>query len=628
MLDLIRRKTKSPYIQGTILIIILVFVFWLPRAGRNGSQNSVATIDDDAISYKEFQQTYDRIISQYRDQFGGSLPKGLIKTLKIKEQVVNQLIGQHLVRRAALESGLDVSKDEIRNTIQKMEAFRTNGSFDIKRYKQILSASRMSVSDFESSIRSDILNRKITDHLSRFAKISEAEISDMFNYEYGEVKLEYAVFDAAKYDKAVTVTDKSLTAFFNEKKDNYKTPPQVRLKYLIFPFDQSAVNISDKAVEEYYQSHRDKYEQPEQRRARHILIRSSETDCKDTIDKKHRQIEDILKKVRAGEDFAKLAKKYSEDGTASRGGDLGYFARGQMIKPFENAVFTLKKGEISDVIKTRFGFHIIKLESIQPARTVPLTEARAGILAALRSEEAKNNAFNLANKAYEGIILAGNMDKYAKANKVTVQETDFFSRQHPPEQLAAYNTFLNTAFSLKNGELSSLIESDKGYGIIYVENMKNPKIPPLNDVKERVEKDFIADQAKKMTHAAAEKMLTGLKGGSSFDDAAGKARVAVKETGFFSRTTRSQAGLPSAVIEEGLQLSAKKPYPKEITADGSRFYVYRFKEKRMPAKELFAEKTDGLKKQILQNRQKQLFADWIAFLRQNAEITINQQFLQ
>ncbi len=631
MLDLLRRKAQSTTIQITILIIVLVFVFWGVGTNRGNRANTVASVNGEPISLQEYQKAYEQTITQFRQQFGGTLPEGLIETFGIKQQVLNRLIQQRLIDEGARDVGLTVSQEEVRNTILKMGAFQTNGVFDMKRYEDILASSRIGQADFEAGIRSDLLKKKIIAHLSRFAHVPAAELKASFLSENEEVKVEYVSFAAENFKKKVKPSEEQLTVFFDKHKDEYMTAPQVKLKYITFPYQDVKVDsqFSAEDIERYYQQHRDRYIIPEKRRARHILIRTGESDSEESIAAKRKTMEEILKKARAGDDFATLAKEFSEDpGSAAQGGDLGFFTRGQMVKPFEDAAFALKKGEVSDIVRTPFGFHIIKLEAIQPAQTTSIDKARGEIIDALRQQKRKSEAAQLAQQAYESIILAGSLENYAREADATVRETGFFSQAAPPKELADMPALVSTAFTLKKGELSSLIETADGYAIIYVEDVKKPEVPPFAEVRKRVEQNFIAQRARELAEETAAQMLGELKDGSNFQAAAQKHDAQVKESAFFSRANQTAAGLPAGVVDKTFGLTAERPYPAAPVASGANFYVFRFAGKRQPPQALFAEKKPELRETLLKEKQSELVAAWVDFLKSRAKITINQEFFQ
>ena len=636
MLGLFRRKAQSPTFQITILIIILVFIFWGVGSNNDGKrQDAVATVNGETITFRDYQKQYDQTVNGLRDQFGGSIPSGLLDQLNIKQQVVDKLIQSALLRQGAAKIGLYVSDQELQNAIKAMEAFKNNGIFDVNQYEQILAGSRLTVSQFEEGMRYDLLTSKVLDHLGRFGHVSPAALKDIFNYQYQGIKLDYVTVTADAYKDKVEKTDAKVAAFFDENKAKYQTDPQVKIKYLLFPLktyaDQSAP--SDDEIATYYQKNTDKYSMPERRQARHILIKVAATDSAEQKTAKNKKIGEIAAKIKAGKDFASLAKEYSEDTSAQQGGDLGFFGRGQMVKPFEDAVFAMKEGQVSDIVQTPFGLHLIKLEKIEAAKVQSLDEVKAGIAAQLAAETGKNKAFQAANEAYEQIIGAGSLAKYAetKANgpdKGTIISSELFTQQNPPKDLQAMPEVVNATFALNKGELSSIIETSQGYAIVLVDDKIPPAQQELAAVRAKVEADFVAAESVKLAKAAADGLLAKVKKGTSLSEEAKRMALELQTTPSLSRANSSAAKLPAQIVQDSLGLSAKNPVLDKVATDNNTFYVVAFNSSQEPDQKLFAEKKGELEKSLSQERKNDLLTAWLESLRKNAEITTNPQLLE
>ncbi|NOX26164.1 MAG: hypothetical protein GXP59_08665, partial [Deltaproteobacteria bacterium] len=535
MLDYFRKKARSPVLQATILVIIVVFIFWGVGRNSSNSRTTIATVNGTNIEYQDYRKEYDKTMSQLRDQFGGAIPKGLLATMDIKHQVLSRVIQRTLLRQGALDAGLYVSDQELEKAIEKMPAFQRNGTFNMKWYKSILANSRLTVSKFEDGTRYDLLAAKVRGHLARFSQVSPGELQALFTYNYTPVKFTYIAFNSRNYTSKVKAGDNKLAAFFAKNKANYQTAAKRKIKYLYFAFkDQKAATPSSTAIKNYYADNIKKYTTPERREASHILIRSKSSDTAAQVATELKKIKAILAKARAGANFAALARKYSEDSLASRGGELGFFSRGQLVKPFEDAAFSLPVGGISGVVKTRFGFHIIKMDKIEAAQTKSLAEVRPAIIAELKGTKAKSLAFKAANDAYEQIIMAGSLNKYAAANtkaKSKIITTAFFAQQTPPKQIKAMPMLTNTAFKLKKDELSSIIETGQGYAIAYILDIRPPVQQKLREVKAKVRQHFIAQESVKIARQAAGNFLTALKkGGTSFRKLAAKTGLKVQTT--------------------------------------------------------------------------------------------------
>ncbi len=641
MLGLLRRKAQSPFIQATVLIIALVFIFWGVGTNNQGANTSIAKVNEESITYQQYQQAYNRTVNQLTDKFGGNLPKGLLESMNIKDQVLNQLINSVLLRQAAVEMGLQVSKGEITDAVREMEAFKTNGFFDMAQYEAILSASRMTPAIFEESMQADLLTGKAMDHIKRFAKTIPAAVRERLKFENEEINIEYVVFNPDSYKESIEVTDEALRAYYEENKGQYRTDPQIRLKYLSFPFDQNKeTDVPDEKIKRYYQQNIQSYIVPEKRSARHILIKAEEDEGAERLAEKRQRAEDILAKAKAeGADFAELAKEFSEGPSAPGGGDIGFFSRGQMVPPFENAVFAMQEGDVSEVVQTRFGFHIIKLDRIELERVKPLDEVKEDIVEAISKQEASAAAWKTANKAYEGIILAGSLDNYAAQVKATVHETDFFERRTPPpgSSLMRDASFLNAAFSLKKGELSSLVETGVGYAIIYAVDSKESETASFETVQEEVKKDFINSRSQELAAEAAEALLAAVASRQAADEATWVAELEkldhakLQETGFVSRSdagkVASKKQIPVAIINKGFELSEEKPYPAAPELSGRRSYVFRYKERRDADEAVLAEKEAEFTDQMQKKEKAALVNAWIESLRQQAEITVEREYL-
>jgi len=630
MLGLFRRKAQSPTIQATIVIIILVFIFWgVGRQDTGKSLNAVATVNGESITLKDYQKQYDQTVSGLRDQLGGAIPSGLLDQLNIKKQVLDKLIQSALLRQGAAKVGLYVSDQELQNAIKEMEAFKNVGVFDVRQYEQLLAGSRMTVSQFEEGMRYDLLSAKVLDHLGRFGHLSPATLKDLFTYQYRGIKLDTIAFAADSFKEKVEKDDAKVTAFFNENKAKYQSDPQVKIKSLQFSLAdfKEGATPTDEEVGKYYQANLARYSLPERRQARHILIKSKADAPAEEKAANRKRIEEIAAKIKAGEEFATLAKELSEDSSAKQGGDLGLFGRGQMVKPFEDAVFAMKEGQVSDIVETPFGLHLIKLDKIEAEKVQPLEEVKGAISDQLAADSAKSKAFETANSAYEEIILAGSLAKYAEAKGSAILTSELFTQKTPPQELATLPEVVNAAFTLNKGELSSIIETAQGYAIILVDDKLPPAEQELVAVRATVEEDFVAAESVKLAKVAAEGVLAKVKGGGKLSEEAKAAGVAVQSTPFISRADSSAAKLPGQIVQEALGLSEQNPVLDQVATDNTTFYVIAFNASQEPDQQLFEEKKGELEAKLAGERKNDLVAAWLDSLRQGATITTNEQLL-
>lgn len=621
MLDLLRRKAQSPTLQATVIAIIIVFVFWGVGSNQGPGKNAVATVNGEAITYQEYQTALDRTVEQYREQLGGNLPADLLESLNIKQQVLNDMLQRTLLEQGGREMGIHVSKIEVQNQIKGMAAFQNNGFFDNSRYREVLKGSRLTPTKFENSIRQDILTSKVSARLKSFQQSVPEEFEDRFLYQNMERRIQYTSFAGADFSDKVEVNQDELATYFNDNNATYKTNPQLKLKYLAFLFadEMAAATVSPDDIAAYYERHKAEYELPEKRRARHILLKTAESN-----EEIRQQMTDILKRARDGEDFTALAKEVSEGPSAKDGGYLGFVKKGDMVKPFEDALFSLKQGEISEITQTSFGYHIIYLEMIQPARTKGVQEMSGVIRARLQRQAAMDNGFARASDTYEKIILAGSLAKFTEMSKTPVQETAFFSRKQPVQELAEEPGVVQAAFNLKKGELSSLIESPEGYWVLFVEDTMEPQVPELNTVKEEVEKDFIRDQAEKLAKEAARALLAEIQNGADLNATAREKGKQLTTSSWYSRNSNKDKNLPPDVITASFDLSISQPWPEETVNGGDRYYVFTFLEEQKPEEGKSAKAKKEFKTRFNREKEQELLTSWLDYMTKRSEIIVNK----
>lgn len=624
MLNILRKRAQSTVIQAMVLLIAVVFIFWGVGTNLNNNRNSVAVVNGEEIPVQDFQRAYDQAVENYRQQFGGQIPPGLLEGLNLKAQVVGQLIQAELFRQGAEAMGLAISKEETRREIRKMQAFQENGHFDLGRYKEVLSQNRLTPTSFEGGLRNDILIRRVVDEVGSFAVLPESEILQWLEFSEQEVNLGVRAITSSDFEDKVEVKESELAAWFEQHKAEYTSEPKIRLRYLMFDFDKDIgqVQVTDEALKARYAAELSRYTVPEQRHARHILIKVTEQADQQTVEKKKKLAEDIMNRARSGEDFAELAKQYSEGPTKDRGGDLGFFGRGQMVKAFDEAVFSMQPGAVSAPVRTSFGFHVIKLEEVRPAKTRSYDEVKDGLAQAMKKEEVKGLTFKKASEAYEGIMRAGSLSKYGEQSGATIAETEYFSRSQPPSGILADPAFLQAVFGLGKGELSSLIELKSGYAIAFVEDVREPAVPELAEVRERVVQDYRREKAVDLARtASAAELETAAKQGSLTG-------AGVKESGFVKRTSPPSDILPAEVIRDAFSLAPARRFPEQPVGVGGIFYLYEIRDRRLNVDAISEEKKKQLEEQLLASVRNRVVGDWLAGLREKAEVWTNNTLLQ
>lgn len=628
MLEFLRRNAQSVFFQAIVVIIIFAFVFWGGSSMMN-SRESAIKVNKEEVSFQEVDKAYNQAYSRLADQFGGQLPKGLAETLGVKKQVINQLVQDSLLRQGAKKMGVVVSANEIQEEIQTMVQFQQDGGFSMDRYKSILASNRLSPAKFEKSIKRDLLAQKTITDIGKFISTpTEFEINNLYTLENETVSVEFIKASPLDYIKNVKPSDEQLLSWFEINKDNYLSEPQLKIRYLSFSYDviSDKITIDDTDVEKYYQTNIANYQTPETRDASHILLKADSSDDDTTHSEKQKKAQEVLKLVEDGGDFAELAIKYSEGPSGPTGGVLGFFSKGQMVPEFDQAVFSLQAGDTTKVVKTAFGYHIIKLREIKPAITKSLEEVKPLITATLSQKQVKPLAFQLANQAYEGIIGAGSLDNFAKENSGTqIVETDFFTRSAPPENLKTDKQFIDKAFTLNKGELSSLIETDAGYSIIFSLDIKDPVAPALANVKENVKEDYAIEQSAILAQEATQKLIDSINADKNFQSASSEAGFTPQSSGFFTKAKPNEdSEFPAALIAQAFRLTTEQPTPTEPAIVGDDYYVFYLTERKAPEGEMTDEEKSGYKDTLKRLKQQQILSAWIKNQEQDTVVTIHK----
>ena len=629
MLQFLRKKAQSFLIQAIVVMIALVFIFWGVGANLMNKREAAIVVNGEEISFQQFQQAYDQAYSRLAQQFGGTVPKGLADSLNIKQQVINQLVQGVLLRQGGREMGLMVSGAEIQNEVEGMVQFQENGSFNLERYNLILASNRLSPTKYEESLRYDLLANKTIGSISDFAlPASDYEVEDLYNLEKEEVSVSFATVSPSTYIADIEVQESELEAWYQEAGKRYQTAEMVQLTYLPFTYEESSgkVIIEEADIKGYYDQHLTEYQIPEKRHARHILFKATEGDSDDINQQQRLKAEEILDLARNGEDFATLAIEHSEGPSGPSGGELGTFEQGRMVKPFDDAVFSMKQGEISDVVKTEFGYHIIKLEDIQLAGIRSLEETRSEIVKKLQLDQAKPLTLQLANTAYEGIISSGSLTAFLESHPDTnAVETEFFSRSSPPPGITADPVFLEKAFSLKKGELSSLVGTADGFAIISATAIQAPQVPDLNDIREQAEPDYKYEKAAEKAAATANQLVDDIKQeGASPEDIVQEKGLKVQKSGpLFKNSADHKSSFPQSLVQSAFRLSTAAPVLEEPSLFGQDYYVFWFNERKAPDTAISEEDRGRYRELLQQVKEQQILDAWLTNQQAQADISMH-----
>lgn len=590
----------------------------------NDNQAALVVNGED-VSFIDYQRVHNVVSESMSQQFGGVLPKGMGDI--VTNQAINQLIRDTLIRQGASAMGIIVNDNEIRTAIETMPQFQQDGVFSLSLYRKLLASNNLTPGQFEKQMKKDRLLQLTIEKVGDFAApVGDFEIEDVYSQINEKVAVNYVVFSPEEYERIVIVDDAELSSWYDTEKERYKTAPHYNFRYITFLHEDigAKIDIDEATLRNYYERHKNSFALPEQRGAAHILIKTSDSDSDEQLAEKRSRAENILQKVRqGGQDFAVLAQEYSEGPSAEAGGDLGTFTRGQMVPSFDETVFSMAEGEISDLVKTQFGFHIVYLNKIIPASEKSFLDAKEEISAALREKEAESMAFQMANSTYEGIIVSGSLESFAQENPdADFKLSGFVTRETAPAEIADDEAFLQQSFALDDKELSSLVKGDSGYAIFYVEEVKDPEIPNLANIVQQVEKDYRQFQAKILAKSAAEAFLAEVeKSEMDFGDAAQKMGLSVEGSGWLRHnTSMNSSTFPAGLVESSFQLSKTTPLAQEVGEANGNYYVYQFVDRKIPVMEKESPERSFYQANLQSMKQQQVFDSWLQSLWIEAKV--------
>ncbi|HJV50152.1 MAG TPA: SurA N-terminal domain-containing protein [Noviherbaspirillum sp.] len=490
--------------------------------------NAVARVAGHSITQQEFDAAQREQTERLRQMFGTQFDPKMIDTPEAKQAILDNLIAQRVMATTAASNHLSVSDRTLQQTILAIPGLTTaDGKFDADRYRSLLAMQGMTPATYEARLRQDLAMQQVTGAIQSSAFAPKTVANRLSELNDQEREVQEQLFKATDFASQVKVTDDMLKSYYEKNSADFQIPEQVKVEYVVLNSDAMAAQIpvSDADIKSYYEQNSKLYGEEEQRRASHILIKADKNASAADKTAAKAKAEALLAQVRKNpSEFAKLAKENSQDpGSAQNGGDLGYFGKGMMVKPFEDAAFKLKQGEISDLVQSDFGYHIIQLTGIKPASIKPLESVKGEIAAEIRKQQAAKKFSEMAelfsNTVYE---QSDSLKPVAEKLNLKIETAANLTRTPNPaiSPSAPYNNpkFLKALFSddtLKNKRNTEAVEVAPntliaGRVLEYKPVTKRPFAEVESVVRERVTQI----EAAKLAKQAGEGKLAALKNGS------------------------------------------------------------------------------------------------------------------
>ncbi len=542
MLNVFRENLK--HLKWVLLLVVASFVITIFAVwgGGLGSRSSgpaavdwAARVDGQVIGVQAFQREARNLEYTYRQLLGAQFDQQRA-FLKVGEMAINQLVNRQLLAREAARAGLTVSSQEVAEAIMKDPSFQQNGVFIGKqRYAQLFRSNEAQLEEYEEQIRQGLLLDKLRSVIQDSVAVSDAELKEAYSGQNDKISIQYFVLENSRLP-VTPPSEAAISNYYNQHLSDYPSGEGRNGRFVLFDVKEiaSKTDVPEAEVRsQYLQGQKTLYTVPEKRRASHILIKVASAATPEETRAAEEKAKKALARVRSGEDFAKVAREVSEDSTASAGGDLNYFTREQMVKEFSDAVWSLKVGQISDLVRSPFGYHIIRLTDIQPGHEMTLEEARPQILASLKADRAREEARRRAREfATQAGAAGADFAKLAAQAGVSPREIQAL---HPGEEfpgLGRQPALEASLFSLKPGTVSDPVSLASGEAVLQFLSSTPGGPLPLQKVRDRVVQE-LQNQARLQ---AARKMIEAAGGETDLAATAKKLKVELKNEGPVTRT--------------------------------------------------------------------------------------------
>jgi peptidyl-prolyl cis-trans isomerase D len=624
MLDRMRRhRGWLKWIMGIVAVTMAAFfVPW--EQGAVQLNETVAEVDGREITAGEFRRELNQRMQAITAGGGASLPPETLKQLGFDNQVLTQLIDRKAIEAEAVRRGLKVTDTEVVEFIRHIPAFRENGQFvGTARYRAVLRAQRppLREEDFEAEVRTDLLAQKLQAAVTSWVTVSEQETDAEYRRRNEKVKLEVVAFTADQFRAGVSATDAEAQAHFTKDPSRYRFAERRKIRYLTVDTQalRQTITPTPQQVEAYYQSNLQQFANPEQVHAQHILLKTADKDAAVV----RKQADAVLKEARApGADFPALARKYSEDDASkASGGDLGFFGRGSMVKPFEDAAFAMEPGQISDVVQTDYGFHVIKMIEKRAAGQRPLAEVQDQIAEQLKWQQAQERATALATALEARIKTAADLDGAARENGLTVKDSPFFQRADQLPEFGPTSQVATEAFALPDGGVSKGIRTGNATTFIALAGKEAPRVPKFEEVKEKVRGDVVTEKAAALARAKAAEVAAAAKAGTPLAAAAKAAGREARTTELIARNSViADIGVSPAVDDVAFTLPVGAT-SGVIASDNGAAVVKVLERPAINDTELAAAR-ESLRRELVSTRQSRFFTAYMN--KAKSTLTINR----
>jgi len=634
MLRILREHATSWMLRGLLILVAVTFISWGGYSLiREKKVTYAAKVNGEMIDLKDYAETVQAMTQQYREMMGSSFTVKMAEELKLGERALDSLVSQVLLLQEAKRLGLQVSDEELRESIESAPYFQVGGQFDRRNYERFLRMNRMTAEDFERIQRDRLLISKISNLIRlNSGRVSEEEALENYRFENERVNLQFVKVGPETFKGQVAVNEIEEKDYYQKQQEEFRIPTSIQIQYLVFrPSDyEGKAQVTPEEIKRIYDVQKDRFKVPKRVKAREILIKVEADDPTNKIEEKKKRAEEILEKVKKTKDFAALAKQYSESATASKGGELGWVQTGSLEAALQGPLFSLKGGETSGLLKGMAGFYILKAEEVVDEKQRSFEEIKDQIAQALKREKGKGEASRKADDAFYSMFRTRDLESYSREKGIPLQTTSFFEEGDEIPELGRNETFQSNAFALKVGEISPVITIPPNFYILKGINKKESRIPGVEEVKEELKKKVVGVKADEKAKQVAEELLKQVQSGKTLREVGQGKGFPVEESGFFARGSGAVPKIgPNTEFASTLaSLTEKNPVPKEVLRTKDGYFIVRLLASEPADDSKFSSSKANLERRLALQKQEEFFSNWLEQLKAKSKIEINKDIFK
>ncbi|MCL2877239.1 MAG: peptidylprolyl isomerase [Acidobacteria bacterium] len=631
MLNLMRRKKRLRLILWLVIaaLALSMLIFFVPGTNMGGffdTPGVVASVEGRNVTAQDFSRLYRRVANNFRA--ANNIDEETIRAMGLPTQVLNELINYEVMEVLAKRFGITLTEEELFRALENNPNLQVNGKFiGVENYKALLAQNGYTAAQFESELRRMKLHDKVRDFVTSAIRVTDRELRDEYQVSTQKIQVDYVLLKKDEFKKRVKPSAEDIEAWFNDHKDSYTIREKRNAEYLLIPYMQfvSQVEITEDDILREWSSvpHEEMVE------AAHILLLVN--DASEDAEVKEKA-EEVLKLAQSGQDFAELARKYSDDsGSAEQGGYLGTFTRGQMVPEFESAAFALESGELSGLVRSQYGYHIIlSLRHENPT----LESSREQLFAIASDRKLRELLLEKAEEAGAAAAKRADLNEVVKNLdfSVEVRETGLLQKDEPLIDLGLSPEMIDDVFSMREiGEIGKPVEHAMGFAVPRLLQVELPRPGTIDEFRQQAEADYVDAKAKELMDAEAQKLSAEGIRQANLTAAAKAQGLSVKTSQEFTRngTPDSEIGSNSSFNQAVFALETGAVSSPQSVLDN--VVVFQVKSRSPFDEAAFEKQKPALRTQLLENRQDRYFEEYVNRAREemskSGKITISRTAL-